>query len=92
MIKEDAKALKIGREETANLEPEKVKAINNTITTTTVEDAESKKQPTIGKERNIDLQLDLEKTDRDATAGNKLHQHVPRQPPVQQANNEKNGI
>lgn len=38
------------------------------------------KKPIVGKDRNIDLQLDLEKTtDRDGA--NKLHQHVPKQPP-----------
>ena len=114
VIKEDAKALKIGREETANVESEKLKPITTNTTTSstvaTVEEAESKKlqQPTVvAKERNIDLQLDLEKTDRDPAAitaggvtGNKLHQHVPRQQPPapqpqqqqqQHTNNEKNG-
>ena len=80
MIKEDAKALKIGREESSvNVEPEKTKASTTTITPVEVE-AESKK-PSVGKERNIDLQLDLEKTDtRDGGAvgvsGNRLHQHI----------------
>lgn len=81
MVKGDAKALKIGKEETANVETEKAK--------TTVEESESNKP----KERNIDLQLDLEKTDRDSgtvsVSGTKLPQHVPKQ--QQQHNTEKTG-
>ncbi|PON80113.1 Protein TIME FOR COFFEE [Parasponia andersonii] len=110
VIKEDAKALKIGREETANVEPEKVKALSSTATIvpSTVEEAESKKQHIVGgKERNIDLQLDLEKIDKDSAAaataaaigvaGNKLHQHVPRHPPLHQqqqqlTSSEKNAL
>lgn len=97
MIKEDAKALKIGREESANVEPEKTKA---TTTTIPVEEAESKK-PAVGKEKNVDLQVELEKSDaRDSSSvgvsGNKLHQHIlpPRQHHHQQQhnNNEKSGI
>ena len=80
-VKGDAKALKIDKEETTNVETEKAK--------TTVEEAESKKP----KERNIDLQLDLEKTDRDSgtvsLSGNKLPHHVPKQ--QQQYNTEKTG-
>ncbi|XP_062108374.1 protein TIME FOR COFFEE isoform X2 [Humulus lupulus] len=95
VIKEDAKALKISREETSNVEPEKVKA---TTPTPPPEEAESKKhqQPTtVGKERNIDLRIDLEKVDRDAAAaavvpGNKQHHHVPRQQQQQLQTNEKN--
>ena len=105
MIKEDAKVLKLGREqvEPANVEPEKPKAAIASATST-VEESESKKLPAVvgNKERNIDLQLDLEKTDviREnvsvGVGGNKLHQlALPRQhqqQPPPQPNNEKPGI
>ncbi|CAK7327020.1 unnamed protein product [Dovyalis caffra] len=73
MVKEDDKALKVGKEE-MNVEPvDKKKKV-------TGEEVESRKP----KERNIDLQVDLEKADRDRAAvtvsRNKLLQHVQQQP------------
>ncbi|KAJ6351213.1 hypothetical protein OIU78_007195 [Salix suchowensis] len=82
MVKEDEKALKIGKEG-MNVEPEEKK------TKVTGEEVESQK-PIIIKERNIDLQLDLEKADRDSptvtVSRNKPLQHVQKQ---QQPNIEK---
>ncbi|KAF4367863.1 hypothetical protein G4B88_003342 [Cannabis sativa] len=91
VIKEDAKALKTSREEASNVEPDKSKAITPILTSIPPVDEESKKhQPptTVGKERNIDLRLDLEKVDRDTAAaalvpGNK-QQHITRQQQQQQ--------
>uniref|UniRef100_A0A5B7AP23 Protein TIME FOR COFFEE n=1 Tax=Davidia involucrata TaxID=16924 RepID=A0A5B7AP23_DAVIN len=76
--KED-EAVKIGKDNSANMEPEekKVKMM--------VEEAESQK-PVINKERNIVLQLDLEKPDRESVTGsaigNRVHQHVAKQQPT----------
>lgn len=84
LIKEEDKgAIRLGAKEVVNVES---KAIP-------VEEADSKK-PIVGKDRNIGLQLDLEKTtDRDAATANvvtnKLHQHVPKQTP--QLGSEKTG-
>lgn len=81
MTREDDKVVKFGKEEHANVETEKCKAA--------VEEAEFKKPIVGSKERNIDLQLDLEKTDRDSGtacfSGNKLHHNVAKQ----QQNTEK---
>ena len=74
MVKEDDIKVKIGKED-VNVEAEdsnkKAKPIS--------EEAESLK-PVSNKERNIDLQLDLEKSDRDSGTGsvsaNKLNHHV----------------
>uniref|UniRef100_A0A2P2MG54 Protein TIME FOR COFFEE n=1 Tax=Rhizophora mucronata TaxID=61149 RepID=A0A2P2MG54_RHIMU len=72
MIKEGEKALKIGKED-INVEPEEKKA------KLMAEEVESQK-PIVNKERNIDLQLDLEKTDGDSgivtVSGNKSQQNV----------------
>jgi hypothetical protein len=82
MVKEDEKALKTGKEN-MNVEPEEKK------TKVTGEEVESQK-PIVN--RNIDLQLDLEKADRDSAtvtvSRNKLLQHVQKQ---QQPNIEKIG-
>lgn len=70
--KEDEKAAKGGGDEAVNVaEPELKKA------KATVEEAESEKPPPVLiKERNIDLHLDLEKTERDSSPGNKLQPHA----------------
>ncbi|KAK9933364.1 hypothetical protein M0R45_020563 [Rubus argutus] len=85
MTREDDKALKFGKEEPANVETDK----SNKAAAVVVEETEVKKPVVGSKERNIDLQLDLEKTDRDSGnagfSGNKLHQHVTKQ----QQNTEK---
>ncbi|KAI9390211.1 hypothetical protein POPTR_008G151200v4 [Populus trichocarpa] len=82
MVKEDEKALKTGKEN-MNVEPEEKR------TKVTGEEVESQK-PIVNEERNIDLQLDLEKADRDSAtvtaSRNKLLQHVQKQ---QQPNIEK---
>lgn len=84
LIKEEDKGtIRLGAKEAVNVES---KAIP-------VEEADSKK-PIVGKDRNIGLQLDLEKaTDRDAAtanvASNKLHQHVSKQ--TSQPGSEKTG-
>lgn len=63
-------------------------ALNVDSRAISAEEADSKK-PIVCKDRNIDLQLDLEKTtDRDGAtanvgANNKLHQNVQKQPPPQ---------
>ncbi|KAJ6898830.1 hypothetical protein NC652_025368 [Populus alba x Populus x berolinensis] len=76
MVKEDEKALKVVKED-INVEPVEKK------TKVTGEEVESQK-PLVNKERNIDLQLDLGKADRDSatvtTSRNKLLQHVQPQP------------
>ncbi|KAJ6980661.1 LOW QUALITY PROTEIN: protein TIME FORFFEE-like isoform X3 [Populus alba x Populus x berolinensis] len=72
----DEKALKVVKED-INVEPVEKK------TKVTGEEVESQK-PLVNKERNIDLQLDLGKADRDSatvtTSRNKLLQHVQPQP------------
>lgn len=75
VVKDDATAVKTVKEDTSvEAEVKKVK--------TTVEESESQK-PVVSKERNIDLQLDLEKSDRDSgtgsLTGNKINQHVQKQ-------------
>jgi hypothetical protein len=84
MVKEDEKALKTGKEN-MNVEPEEKR------TKVTGDEVESQK-PIVNEERNIDLQLDLEKADRDSAtvtaSRNKLLQHVQKQ---QQPNIEKIG-
>ena len=81
----------IGKEETVNVESEKSKIV-------AVEEAESRKPVVAPKERNIDLQLDLEKTDRDSgnasvSGNNKSHFHhnVQKQQQSQHTHNEKIG-
>ncbi|XWS13619.1 hypothetical protein CRYUN_Cryun36dG0053400 [Craigia yunnanensis] len=75
MVKEDDKRVKIVKEE-VNVEAEDN---NNNKAKPIAEEAESNK-PVVNKERNIDLQLDLEKSDRDSGTGsvsaNKLNHHV----------------
>ncbi|XP_031272100.1 protein TIME FOR COFFEE [Pistacia vera] len=74
MVKEDEKVVKIAKDVVVEDEQKKAKAI--------AEESESQK-PVVGKERIIDLQLDLEKSDRDSgtasVSGNKLQQHVQKQ-------------
>ncbi|XP_044499764.1 protein TIME FOR COFFEE isoform X2 [Mangifera indica] len=75
VVKEDEKVVKMVKEDVAvDGEQKKVKTI--------AEESESQK-PVVVKERNIDLQLDLEKSDRDGGTvslnGNKLQQHVHKQ-------------
>lgn len=88
MTREDDKALKFGKEDPANVKTDK----SNKAAAAVVEETEFKKPVVGSKERNIDLQLDLEKTDRDSGnagfSGNKLHQHVTKQ----QQNTEKSGM
>lgn len=88
VVKEDDKAVKIAKDD-INVEPEEKKA------KVVPEEADSHK-PVGNKERNIDLQLDLEKTDRESgsvsLSGNKPHVHVQNQKPHQQPSSEKNGI
>ncbi|XP_044484809.1 protein TIME FOR COFFEE-like isoform X3 [Mangifera indica] len=74
-VEEDEKVVKTVKEDVVtDGEPKKAKAI--------VEESESPK-PVVGKERNIDLQLDLEKSDQNSGTvsldGNKLQQHVQKQ-------------
>ena len=91
-VKEDEKVVKtIGKEETVNVESEKSKIV-------AVEEAESHKPVVAAKERNIDLQLDLEKTDRDSgtasvSGNNKSHFHhnVQKLQQSQHTHNEKIG-
>ena len=94
-VKEDAKVVKtIGKEETVNVESEKPKIV-------AVEEAESHKPVVARKERNINLPLDLEKTDRDSgtasVSGNKkshFHHNVQKlqqQQQSQHTHNEKFG-
>jgi hypothetical protein len=86
-VKEDEKVVKLGnKEEIVNVESEKAKII-------AVDEAESHKPVVTTKERNIDLQLDLEKTDRDSgtasiSGSNKLNHHVQKQQ-SQHTHNEK---
>lgn len=79
-IKEDEKAVKMVKDD-ANVEAEENKAKTKT------EESESQKPVVAVKERNIDLQLDLEKNERDSATGsltsNKLH-HVQKQQQQQQ--------
>ncbi|KAG6726730.1 hypothetical protein I3843_02G082900 [Carya illinoinensis] len=70
---ENEKAVKVGKDEAVNVENERAKTV-------AAEETESQK-PVVGHERIIDLQLDLEKTDRDSgtasvSGNNKLHHHV----------------
>ncbi|XP_057467575.1 protein TIME FOR COFFEE-like isoform X1 [Actinidia eriantha] len=73
--KEDKKAVKCGKDEHVTAEPEQKKA------KLTAEQGELEKS-VVSKERNIDLQLDLDKLDRDmgtsnSLSGNKSNQHPP---------------
>ncbi|GFZ22035.1 time for coffee [Actinidia rufa] len=77
--KEDEKAVKSCRAEDVTAEPEQKKA------KLIAEQGELEK-PVVSKERNIDLQLDLEKLDRDmgtdsSLSGNKSNQPIQKQPP-----------
>lgn len=89
-MKEDDKAQRMNKEEAMVVEMEKMRA--------KAEEAESQKPGILQKERGIDLQLDLEKTDRMDTSGNvgsnvnkkQQHQNVLRQQQQQQTNSEKN--
>ena len=68
MVKEDVKRVKIGKED-VNMEAEG----SNKKAKPIAEEAESHK-PVVNRERNIDLQLDLEKSD--SVGANKLNHHV----------------
>ncbi|KAG2727518.1 hypothetical protein I3760_01G160600 [Carya illinoinensis] len=87
-VKEDEKAVKIGKVEAVNVENERTK--------TAAEETESQKPVLAHMERNIDLQLDLEKADRDSgtcsVSGNKLQHHVQKhhQQQSQHANTDRN--
>lgn len=74
LVNEDDKRMKIGKED-VNVEVED----NNKKAQPSAEEADSQK-PVVNKERNLDLQLDLEKSDRDSgsrsVSGNKLNHHV----------------
>lgn len=76
MVNEGEKVVKIGKDEAMNAEPEEKKAKS------IVDEAEPHKS-IVNKERIIDLQLDLEKHDRDTGNGSvgssKLNQHTPKQ-------------
>ncbi|KAL6971466.1 hypothetical protein U1Q18_031143 [Sarracenia purpurea var. burkii] len=67
---EEEKPEKSGREEAVNVEPELKKA------KPTSEAAGESERPFVSKERNLDLQLDLEKPERESGSANKLHQHL----------------
>lgn len=75
MVKDDEKEVKIVKDD-ASVEAEEKKAKS------IAEESESQK-PVVVKERNIDLHLDLEKSERDSgtgsLTGNKLHQQGQRQ-------------
>lgn len=86
-VEEDEKVVKtVKKDVVTDGEPKKAKAI--------VEESESPK-PVVGKERNIDLPLDLEKSDQDSGTvslnGNKLQQHVQKQQQQPPTVPEKNG-
>ncbi|XP_017610760.1 protein TIME FOR COFFEE-like isoform X2 [Gossypium arboreum] len=74
LVNEDDKRMKIGKGD-VNVEVED----NNKKAQPSAEEADSQK-PVVNKERNLDLQLDLEKSDRDSgsgsVSGNKLNHHV----------------
>ncbi|XP_020534183.2 protein TIME FOR COFFEE isoform X6 [Jatropha curcas] len=76
VVKEDDKAVKIRKDVNVESEDKKAKVA--------AEEVESQKPVVIvNKERNIDLQLDLEKSDRDSVdvtgIGNKAHQNIQKQ-------------
>ena len=89
MVKEGDKRVKIGKED-VNVEAED----NNSKAKSIAEEAESHK-PVVNKERNIDLLLDLERSDRDSGTGsvsaNKLNHHVQKLLQHQQPSMEKTG-
>ncbi|MBA0651614.1 hypothetical protein Goklo_018924 [Gossypium klotzschianum] len=74
LVNEDDKRMKIGKGD-VNVEVKD----NNKKAQPSAEEADSQK-PLVNKERNLDLQLDLEKSDRDSgsgsVSGNKLNHHV----------------
>ena len=79
--KEDKKAVKCGKDKDVTAEPEQKKA------KLTVEQGKLEK-PVVSKERNIDLQLDLEKLDRDMGTDNSLSGNNSNQQPP---HSEKSG-
>lgn len=91
--KVDEKEIKIVKDD-ASVEAEEKKA------KIVAEESESQK-PVVGKDRNVDLQFDLEKSDRDSGSGtggltgNKQQQHVQKQqqqpPPVPEKTGKVNG-
>lgn len=87
-VKGEDKAVKMGKD--VNVEPQEKK------TEVVAEEIESHKPNVIlNKERNFDLQLDLEKSDKDSGvvsgSGSKAHQHVQKQLQQQQPNTDKAG-
>ncbi|XP_021636853.2 protein TIME FOR COFFEE isoform X4 [Hevea brasiliensis] len=83
-VKDDDKAVKIGKDVNMEREEKRTKVV--------AEEAECHKPVVIAnKERNIDLQLDLEKPDGVIVAGsgNKVHQDVQKQQQQQQPHTEK---
>lgn len=88
MVMEDEKTVKTSKEEAVNVVKEKAKTV-------AAEETDSQKPAVVHKDRNIDLQLDLEKTDRDSgtasVSGNKLHHHVQKHPQPHPANSERSG-
>jgi hypothetical protein len=89
VVKDDEKAMKTCKEEVVNVENEKAKSL-------AAEEAQSQTPVVARKERNIDLQVDLEKTDRDSgtasvSGNNKFHHHVQKQQP-QHGSTERTGI
>lgn len=95
MGKVDEKEVKIVKDD-ASVEAEQKKA------KTVAEESEPQK-PAVGKEKNVDLHFDLEKSDSGSgsgsVAGNKLQQHVQnqkqqqqqQQPPVPEKTGKVNG-
>ncbi|GLT53181.1 hypothetical protein SLA2020_264700 [Shorea laevis] len=87
VVKEDEKAVKICKEEAVNVENEKAKSL-------AAEEAQSQTLVVARKERNIDLQVDLEKTDRDSgtasvSGNNKFNHHVQKQQQSQHGSTER---
>ncbi|KAG8636705.1 protein TIME FOR COFFEE isoform X2 [Manihot esculenta] len=85
-VKGEDKAVKMGKDVIEELEEKKTKIL--------AEEIESHKPNVIvNKERNIDLHLDLEKSDKDngvvAGSGSKAHQLVQKQPQQQQPSTNK---
>lgn len=90
VVKEDEKGVKICKEEAVNVENEKAKSL-------AAEEAQSQTPVVASKARNIDLQVDLEKTDRDSgtasvSGNNKFNHHVQKQQQPQHGSTERTGI
>lgn len=75
--KEGENAVKSGREEAANAEPEQKRA------KVTVEEGESERKPVVvNKERKTNLQLDVEKHERDVKLNPDVHKPQQQPKPV----------